>query len=152
MFFSYLKFYFTVIKKSMLCFRFFFVSLFYNQAKRSNPNNNNNNNKKWAKIIYKHQNFQSSQSAQIRLFLYFMEIKCQNWLTGFQQSLSSDLALRLLTFIQRWRQTVFGDWCNIASGARATANQCFYKIAGTLNRISSCECVIRRENRIINGS
>lgn len=94
------------------------------------------------------ESFQSSSSAQIHLSLCFMEIKCQNWLTGFHQSLSSDLALRLLTFMQRWRQTVFGDWCHIAPGARATANQRFFKIAGILIHISSVECAILTEHRI----
>lgn len=90
------------------------------------------------KIIYGRRSLSNHVSRRsCNLSSCFMEIKCQNWITGFHQSLSSDLALGLLTFMQSWRQTVFGDWCKIAPGAGAAANQRRCKIAGILIR-SSC--------------
>lgn len=90
------------------------------------------------KIIYRRRSLSNHVSRRsCNLSSCFMEIKCQNWITGFHQSLSSDLALGLLTFMQSWRQTVFGDWCKIAPGAGAAANQRRCKIAGILIR-SSC--------------
>lgn len=90
------------------------------------------------KIIYSRRSLSNHVSrGSCNLSSCFMEIKCQNWITGFHQSLSSDLALGLLTFMQSWRQTVFGDWCKIAPGAGAAANQRRCKIAGILIQ-SSC--------------
>lgn len=43
----------------------------------------------------------SSSLKRCKKCLCLMEIKCQNRLTGFPQSLSSNLALKLLTFMER---------------------------------------------------
>lgn len=94
------------------------------------------------KIIHRQRSLSNHVSRRsCNLSSCFMEIKCQNWITGFHQSLSSDLALGLLTFMQSWRQTVFGDWCKIAPGAGTAANQRRCKITGILMR--SCRVVPR---------